>query len=74
MSLDFRLPDLKGDEVMRKIHLEYPNLPVVIVSGQEDVKTALDLLKEGAYDYFVKDNDTKDRLWNLINKLRERKN
>jgi len=44
----------------------------VIVSGQEDVKTALDLLKDGAYDYFVKDNDTKDRLWNLINKLREK--
>lgn len=72
ISLDYRLPDMSGYDVMKKIHIEYPNLPVVIVSGQEDVKTALDLLKEGAYDYFVKDNDTKDRLWNLINKLREK--
>jgi DNA-binding NtrC family response regulator len=70
--LDYGLPDLSGYEVMKKIHIEYPNLPVVIVSGQEDVKTALDLLKEGAYDYFVKDDDTKDRVWNLINKLREK--
>jgi len=72
ISLDYRLPDISGFEVMKKVHIEYPDLPVVIVSGQEDVKTALDLLKEGAYDYFVKDNDTKDRLWNLINKLREK--
>ena len=71
ISLDYRLPDMSGDEVMRKAHIDYPDLPIVIVSGQEDVKTALDLLKKGAYDYFVKDNDTKDRLWNLINKLRE---
>ena len=71
VSLDYRLPDMSGDEVMRKVHIDYPDLPIGIVSGQEDVKTALDLLKEGAYDYFVKDNDTKDRLWNLINKLRE---
>ncbi len=73
ISLDYRLPDISGFEVMKKVHIEYPDLPIVIVSGQEDVKTALDLLKDGAYDYFVKDNDTKDRLWNLINKLREKK-
>ena len=72
ISLDYRLPDISGFEVMKKVHIEYPDLPVIIVSGQEDVKTALDLLKEGAYDYFVKDNDTKDRLWNLVNKLREK--
>ena len=72
ISLDYRLPDMSGYEVMKKAHMDYPDLPIVIVSGQEDVKTALDLLKEGAYDYFVKDNDTKDRLWNLINKLREK--
>ncbi len=71
ISLDYRLPDFSGLEVMKKVHLEYPNLPIVIVSGQEDVKTALKLIEKGAYDYFVKDNDTKDRLWNLTNKLRE---
>ena len=70
--LDYGLPDISGSDVMRKIHIEYPNIPVVIVSGQEDVKTALLLLKQGAYDYFVKDDDTKDRVWNLINKIREK--
>jgi DNA-binding NtrC family response regulator len=71
ISLDYRLPDLSGDNVLRKVHADYPDLPIVIVSGQEDVKTAVFLLNEGAYDYFVKDQDTQDRLWNVANKIRE---
>lgn len=71
ISLDYRLPDLSGMEVLKKLHHEYPDIPVVIVSGQEDISTALDLLKEGAYDYFVKNDDTKNRLWNAANKIRE---
>ncbi len=30
------------------------------------------MLKEGAYDYFVKDEDTKDRLWNAVKNIKER--
>jgi DNA-binding NtrC family response regulator len=44
---------------------------VIIVSGQEDISTAVTLLREGAYDYFVKDDDVKDRLWNVLKKIRE---
>ena len=44
---------------------------VIIISGQEDVATAINLLKNGAFDYIVKDDDTKDRLWNSILHLRE---
>ncbi len=71
ISLDYRLPDISGMEVMKKLNAEYDDLPVIIVSGQEDISTAVDLLKEGAYDYFIKDDNTKDRLWNTSNKIRE---
>lgn len=71
ITLDYSLPDMSGLEVMRQIKKENPEIPVVIVSGQEDVSTAVTLLKEGAYDYFVKDDDVKDRLWNIIKKIRE---
>lgn len=71
ISLDYRLPDLSGMDVLKKLHQEYPDIPVIIVSGQEDISTALELLKEGAYDYFVKDDNTKNRLWNAANKIRE---
>ncbi len=71
ISLDYRLPDLSGMDVLKKLHQEYPDIPVIIVSGQEDISTALELLKEGAYDYFVKDDNTKNRLWNAANKIKE---
>jgi DNA-binding NtrC family response regulator len=35
------------------------------------VATAINLLKNGAFDYIVKDDDTKDRLWNTIQHLQE---
>ena len=28
ISLDYRLPDMSGDEVMRKVHIDYPDLPI----------------------------------------------
>lgn len=71
ISLDFGLPDISGHEVVNKIQENNPKLPIVIVSGQEDVSTAVQLLREGAYDYYVKDDDTKDRLWNVCNKIKE---
>ena len=73
ISLDYGLPDMPGDRVMKKIKEDYPDLPVIIVSGQEDINTAIGLLKAGAYDYFVKEKDTKDRLWHAINNIRKHK-
>ncbi len=73
VSLDYGLPDVSGDKVLKKIKEDYPELPVIIVSGQEDIQTAVRLLRGGAYDYFVKDADTKDRLWNTVNNIRRHK-
>jgi DNA-binding NtrC family response regulator len=71
ISLDYSLPDMSGMDILQKIREYNPKMPVVIVSGQEDIETAIMLLKEGAYDYFVKEEDTKNRLWNALKKVRE---
>jgi len=71
VTLDYSLPDSDGTEVLRKIKEFNPDIRVIIISGQEDVATAINLLKNGAFDYIVKDDDTKDRLWNSILHLRE---
>ncbi|MFM9944154.1 MAG: sigma-54-dependent transcriptional regulator [Bacteroidia bacterium] len=71
ITLDYSLPDMTGEEVLRKIKKTHPHIPVVVVSGQEDLKTAIGLLKDGAYDYLTKDEDTKDRIWNIIRNIRE---
>ncbi|WP_017730577.1 sigma-54-dependent transcriptional regulator [Nafulsella turpanensis] len=71
ICLDYTLPDITGEEVLRKIKQLNPDIHVVIISGQENIKTAVDLLKLGAYDYIVKDEDTKDRLWITISNIRQ---
>lgn len=72
ISLDYTLPDMSGLEVIKKVREFNPDIPIVVVSAQEDVATAVKLLKEGAYDYFVKDEDTKERLWNTLRNIREK--
>lgn len=69
--LDYSLPDISGIEVLRKIKQSYSEIPVVIVSGQEDVSTAVELLKEGAYDYIVKDENAHERMWKSTNNIKE---
>jgi two-component system response regulator AtoC len=71
VTLDYSMPDCDGSEALKKIKEANNNIQVVIISGQEDVATAINLLKNGAFDYIVKDDDTKDRLWNAIQHLQE---
>ncbi len=71
VSLDYSLPDMNGDAVLKEIRELSPETKTIVVSGQEDIKIAIDLLKKGAYDYIVKDQDTKERLWNTLQHLRE---
>ena len=71
VTLDYSLPDMSGGDLLKKIKAQYAEIPVVIISGQEDIATAVKLLKEGAYDYIVKDDDAKDRIWNTVKNVRE---
>lgn len=71
VTLDYSMPDMDGSEVLKKIREVHPDIQVIIISGQEDVGTAISLLKNGAFDYIVKDEDTKDRIWNSILHLKE---
>src|ERR1035437_1663332 len=71
ITLDYALPDMKGADVLKRIKESHPDLPVVMISGQEDISTAISLLKEGAYDYIVKNDETKDRLWRIMKNIRD---
>ena len=74
ISLDFTLPDMNGGDVLRRIKKYNPEIEVVILSGQQDIPTAVQLVREGAYDYITKDSETKDRLLNVIRHVKHQKN
>ncbi|MCU0444681.1 MAG: sigma-54 dependent transcriptional regulator [Microscillaceae bacterium] len=74
ITLDYSLPDMSGNDLLKKVKAQYPEIPIVIISGQEDISTAVKLLKEGAYDYIVKDDDAKERIWNTVMHARENLN
>ncbi|KAB7727589.1 response regulator [Rudanella paleaurantiibacter] len=69
--LDFSLPDTTGDKLFGKIRNLMPGIPVIVISSQEDISVAINLLKMGVTDYLVKDDNTKDLLWNSIIRIRE---
>jgi len=71
ICIDFGLPDMKGDELFKKIKNTHPDLPIIVISGQENITVAIDFLKQGAKDYIVKNEHTKDLLWSSIIRLRE---
>ncbi len=51
---DLRMPELDGMELLRRIRKDFPDLPVVILTGHGTIENAVDAMKEGATDYLVK--------------------
>lgn len=51
---DFRLGDMTGATILQKIHEKKPQLPVLIITGYSDIKTAVNVMKMGAVDYITK--------------------
>jgi two-component system response regulator HydG len=51
---DFRLGDKEGREVLRDIKQIDPYAIVIIITGYSDIKTAVDVIKAGAFDYITK--------------------
>ena len=51
---DFRLGDKDGKDVLQEIKAISPHTIVIIITGYSDIKTAVDVIKLGAFDYITK--------------------
>lgn len=51
---DYRLDDMTGSEILSKINESQPGLPVIIITGYSDLKTAVKIIRLGAFDYVTK--------------------
>ena len=52
--LDIDLPDQSGLEVFRRIHRDFPKVPVIFITGHGTSSTALEAMSLGAYEYLLK--------------------
>jgi len=70
VTLDLGLPDISGTGLMKKIKNFNPEIEIIIISGQDNISLAVQLLKEGAFDYITKDENIKERLLHTLKKIR----
>src|SRR5687768_9548162 len=70
-TIDYFLPDTDGAALMRQIKEFNPEIETIIISEQDKVDTAVELLKLGVYDYIVKSKDIKEKLLNTVNNIRK---
>lgn len=71
ITLDYRLPGEQGDVLLKKIKEYDPAIEVVMISEQEDIETAIGLMKAGAFDYLVKSDEITEKLQKVITLLME---
>ena len=73
LVLDMNLPDSSGVSKVRSIGEAFPELPIIVLTGEGDNNLAIDSLKHGAQDYLSKNKVTPDILANSIRYAKERK-
>src|SRR5512134_524371 len=52
--MDIRMPDMNGLDALKSVHGMYPQLPVILFTGQPDLNSAVSALRHGAIDYLQK--------------------
>jgi DNA-binding NtrC family response regulator len=70
MLLDLWMPHVRGEQILDLCIEEYPDIPVIIFTGANDIETAVRCVKAGAFDYMVKPVDNA-RLITAVSRARE---
>lgn len=52
--LDLMMPYIPGQEILSLVSQNYPDIPVIIITGVNEVATAVDCIQKGAFDYVLK--------------------
>jgi DNA-binding NtrC family response regulator len=54
VMLDLMMPHISGQEILAGIMQNYPDIPVIIVTGVNEVESAVESIRNGAFDYVLK--------------------
>lgn len=67
LLLDLSMPHITGRELLERVSHDFPDVPVIVVTGAVDVDTAVRCMKSGAFDYVIKPVES-DRLVTSVNR------
>ncbi len=70
--LDYSLPTMNGLEVLSQIHVKYPGIPVIMVTGQGAESVAVEAMKMGAYDYLIKSGHYYEKIPKIVKQAIEK--
>lgn len=51
---DLRMPEVSGEHVLAKVSAENPGVPVIVLTGHGSIDSAVDAMRNGAYDFLTK--------------------
>ena len=51
---DLKMPEMSGEELLKKINSDYKGIPVIVLTGHGTVENAVQTMRDGAYDFITK--------------------
>lgn len=72
MLIDYGLPDMDGQDLIEIIKTRGYDIPFVIITGRSDITIAIDMMKMGAIDFVVKDENFNDIFPITVEKAKQR--
>ena len=64
---DLKMPEMSGEELLKRITGSFPTIPVIILTGHGTIESAVNAMRDGAYDFLTKPVNL-DRLSLLVNR------
>jgi PAS domain S-box-containing protein len=71
MLLDLKMKDVGGQALVKRLKQHHTPVPFLVVTGQGDEKVAVDVMKQGALDYVMKDSGLLDLLPGVVKRALE---
>ncbi|MDY6834550.1 MAG: PAS domain S-box protein [Chloroflexota bacterium] len=72
LVLDYRLEDMNAKDLVKKLNSENHKVPFIVLTGYDNVQTAVEMMKLGALEYVVKGIDFLDQIPEVVNRTVEK--
>lgn len=72
MVLDLFMPHVNGQKLLVSINQTHPEIPIIVITGSDDVETAIKCMEMGAFNYLVKPVE-REQLSSVISRALEKR-